>query len=145
MTDVGKIQQGMQKVVEESTRSVESSKPESPDAQDVEKFEQSLKSEPAQQNMETNQPEQVEATEGTSQGKSLGNTILNGLEKMKESRDKAIDEINKTLNKSGDEPLTLQETMKLQYQLIQVNLQQEVTTKVADKTNQGVQTLFKNQ
>jgi type III secretion system YscI/HrpB-like protein len=35
--------------------------------------------------------------------------------------------------------------MKLQYDLMQMNLEQELTSKTADKTTQGVQTLFKNQ
>ena len=44
-----------------------------------------------------------------------------------------------------DKPLSVQDTMRLQYELMQLNMQQELTTKVADKTTQGVQTLFKNQ
>ncbi|NJD20692.1 MAG: EscI/YscI/HrpB family type III secretion system inner rod protein [Gemmatimonadetes bacterium] len=39
----------------------------------------------------------------------------------------------------------IQDLMRLQFELMQLNLQIELTPKTADKSSQGVQTLFKNQ
>ena len=41
--------------------------------------------------------------------------------------------------------MSMEEMMQLQFDLMQMNLEQELTGKIADKTSQGVQTLFKNQ
>lgn len=75
----------------------------------------------------------------------LGNVILDGIEQMSSSYNSRVDAVNSTINGVGEGGMTVQETMKLQLELMQLNLQQDVTAKIADKTSQGVQTLFKNQ
>ena len=121
-----------------------------PDASDVEKFENAMGKEPTEEapKPEGVSPEQqvdkaakIEAPEQ----KSMGDSILKGLENLRESHTKQTYEINAILNKNEKEVLSIQDTMRLQMEFMKLNLQQEMTTKVADKTGQGVQTLFKNQ
>ncbi|MBI9078778.1 MAG: type III secretion system inner rod subunit SctI [Pseudodesulfovibrio sp.] len=52
---------------------------------------------------------------------------------------------NELLSKNGDGAMSNQDVMRLQYEMAQLNLQTEMTTKVTDKSSQSVQTLFKNQ
>lgn len=76
---------------------------------------------------------------------TLGDAILNGLEKMKTSIDGRSARIeNQLANVNGDD-LSVQDCVKLQFEVMQMGLEQELTGKIADKTSQGVQTLFKNQ
>ena len=46
---------------------------------------------------------------------------------------------------TGGKELSMQQALGIQYELMQVGLQQELTAKLADKTSSGVQTLFRNQ
>lgn len=101
------------------------------------------------------QPEQVEnaqpKTEATNgdptpeQEATLGDAILNGIEKMKTSHDVRSARIEDQLTNSIGKDLSVQDCMKLQFEVMQMSMEQELTGKIADKTSQGVQTLFKNQ
>ena len=73
---------------------------------------------------------------------SLGDSILQGMDKMRGSREAHMNAIGELV---GKESLSPQDMMRLQFELAQLNMQQDLTVKVADKANQGVQTLFKNQ
>ena len=73
---------------------------------------------------------------------ALGDSILQNMEKSRESHETRTKEIEKNLQ---SETLSTQDTMRLQHELMQLNLQTEMTTKAGDKSSQGVQTLFKNQ
>lgn len=75
---------------------------------------------------------------------TLGDTILNGIEKLKSSHDVRLERIEQTISESGGE-MTIDQMMKLQFEVMQLGIEQDLTTKVADKTSQGVQTLFRNQ
>ncbi len=75
----------------------------------------------------------------------LGNVILDGIEKMSTAYHSRVDAVNGTIAGVGEGGMTVQDTMKLQFELMQLNMQQDVTAKIADKTSQGIQTLFKNQ
>ena len=101
------------------------------------------------------QPEQVEnaqpKTEATNgdptpeQEATLGDPILNGIEKMKTSHDVRSARIEDQLTNSIGKDLSVQDCMKLQFEVMQMSMEQELTGKIADKTSQGVQTLFQNQ
>ncbi|MEM9280419.1 MAG: type III secretion system inner rod subunit SctI [Verrucomicrobiota bacterium] len=80
-----------------------------------------------------------------SESGGLGNVILDGIEKMSSAYNNRVDAVNASVSDVGEGGMTVQETMKLQLELMQLNLQQDVTAKIADKTSQGIQTLFKNQ
>lgn len=76
---------------------------------------------------------------------SIGDAILDGLEKMKSSHDARSERIEHQLTDPSGKELSVQECIKLQFEVMQMSMEQELTGKVADKTSQGVQTLFKNQ
>jgi hypothetical protein len=75
---------------------------------------------------------------------SLGDSILNGIEKLKGNFDVRADRIEQTLVNSGGD-MSMEEMMKLQFEVMQMGIEQDITTKMADKTSSGVQTMFRNQ
>lgn len=85
----------------------------------------------------------VDTSEGAASG--LGEQILKGMEQLGERREEQVENINKMLSEGGDEPMSVQDTLRMQFELMRMTQEQEVTTKVADKSGQGVQTLLKNQ
>lgn len=76
---------------------------------------------------------------------TLGDAILNGLEQMRTRHDVRMERIEAQLLDKQGADLTVQDAMALQFEVMQLGIEQELTTKVADKTSQGVQTLFHNQ
>ncbi len=92
----------------------------------------------SQQNMQTADLEEVSAP-------TLGEAILDGVQRMKQTRDTRAARIESQLTENTGHELTMQECMKLQFEVMQMSLEQDMTSKIADKTSQGVQTLFKNQ
>jgi type III secretion protein I len=147
MVDPASISKVAQEVAEKSAQEAVPQQTEAPDAQDVSKFEAAMNGQ--QQNgvgpAEQNAPATADKVAKADQPGSIGDAILEGMEKVKESRDEGVKKVNEILDKSGDEPMDIQDVMRLQVELMELNLQTEVTTKAADKSNQGVQTLLKNQ
>jgi len=78
-------------------------------------------------------------------GSGLGDLVLAGIDRMSSAYQQRVDAVNSTLASSGPEGLSSGEMMQLQFELTQMTLMQDLTAKVADKTSQGMQTLFKNQ
>ena len=76
---------------------------------------------------------------------TLGEAILDGVEKMKTSHDARAESIEQRLLDSEGKEMSVQDCIKLQFEVMQMSLEQDVTGKIADKTSQGVQTLFRNQ
>lgn len=76
---------------------------------------------------------------------TLGDAILEGIEKMKTSHDSHMDRIHTQITSTQGGEMSIQDAMKLQFEVMQMSIEQDLTTKVADKTSQGVQTLFRNQ
>lgn len=146
MTDGGTIQQVVQKVTEEAAQKETAAKPEAPDARDVAQFENAMNAQPEGTAVSGQEavPEVKQAPDAD-EPKGLGDAILEGMEKVKETRDGQIEKIEKIIDKEDGEPMTMQDALRLQYELMQLNLQQDVTTKAADKSTQGVQSLLKNQ
>lgn len=81
----------------------------------------------------------------TETSNTLGDSILDGLGKMRSEQDANVQQINQLVGEAKDGPLTVQDTMELQFRLMQLSLHQDLTAKVADKSSQGVQNLMKNQ
>jgi|HubBroStandDraft_6_1064221.scaffolds.fasta_scaffold641401_2 type III secretion protein I len=73
---------------------------------------------------------------------SLGDRILNGLGKLNEDSKAAIDQVEAAGAKVEMNPSDL---LKAQYSLMQVSVQQDVTSKVVGKATQTLDTLLKNQ
>ena len=80
---------------------------------------------------------------GLGRGTSLGDRILNGLGKLNEDSKAAIDQVEAAGAKVEMNPSDL---LKAQYSLMQVSVQQDVTSKVVvGKATQTLDTLLKNQ
>ena len=79
---------------------------------------------------------------GEAADKTIGDAMLDGLEQMKSSIDSHSASIEQQLNRV-DGNMSVQDTMKLQVELMQMHLEQESIVKIGDKTSQGVQTMFK--
>ncbi|CAM2005071.1 type III secretion system inner rod subunit SctI [Acanthopleuribacter pedis] len=79
------------------------------------------------------------------EGASLGDVILKGMEKISATHEGHVNNLSHLLEVGKNEPINFQDGVKLQMEIMQMNLQQDITTKVADKASQGVQTLFRNQ
>jgi len=75
---------------------------------------------------------------------SMGDAILDGFDRLKVNHDIRMDSVTAALQEAGEAPMSVGSAMKLQFELMQMSLEQDLTTKVADKASQGVQTLFKN-
>lgn len=119
------------------------------DHADQMQFEQALNG-PQDANMQAVQPtestlQSQQVGETQAGGKpSLGDSILNGIEKLKGNFDVRADRIEQTLVNSGGD-MSMEEMMKLQFEVMQMGIEQDITTKMADKTSSGVQTMFRNQ
>ena len=118
------------------------------DVNDQSRFDVALNQSDAQP--QQNNPHQTEVAANDIQPvepPTLGDAILNGLENMKTSHDVRSERIEAQMEKSlaKGKDLSVQDCVKMQYEVMQMGLEQELTGKIADKTSQGVQTLFKNQ
>ena len=105
------------------------------------KFEQVLNSPEGTQQANVQQTTGTEKVQG---GQTLGDVILDGIEKIKARHDSRGEKVMNQLE-AADGDMSVDQLLKLQFDIVQMNLEQELTGKIADKTSQGVQTLFKNQ
>lgn len=139
-------QQAVQQITDRMAQSEVPQKPETPQAEDVAQFQESLKAQ-APEAQATAPPEVIRTEPSThvSGPSNLGDAILEGMEKMRESRETRVAEVNQILGDTGETEMSVKDAMQVQFDLMQLNLQQDITAKAADKTSQGVQTLFKNQ
>lgn len=87
----------------------------------------------------------ADAVKASGDDMSLGDAILRSMEGLQNSHENQVGKVNELVSMEGDAQFNFQTGMKLQFEIMQLNLQQDVTTKVADKSSQSVQTLFKNQ
>jgi type III secretion system YscI/HrpB-like protein len=146
MTEGLSIQQIVQKIAEQAAEKQEVAKPDAAAADDVTRFENALggqSSGPSPPGADA--PADISGSAKVEGSQGLGDAILNGMERAKSSHTGRVNSINKLLEKTGAEPMSVQDTMRLQFELMQLNIEQEITPKTADKSSQGVQTLFKNQ
>ena len=117
------------------------------DAADQARFDQALNSTqdvPAEQAAESVQ-HACESQPAEAARPTLGDAILDGIEQLKTNHDAHLDRIQEQLNATGGEGLNVEDAMRLQFEVMQLSIEQDLTTKMADKTSQGVQTLFRNQ
>ena len=118
-------------------------------AQDVTKFEQAMQPRtdaqpPPTAVGPTTQVEAIVAPTAPTHT-TLGENILDGIGRMGENYQAQVDKVQTQLENTADTTMSVQDAVKLQFDLMQLNLQQDLASKVSDKTSQGVQTLFKNQ
>ena len=74
---------------------------------------------------------------------SMGDAILDGFNNIKLNHDGRMQSVTAALQEVQDAPMSVGSAMKLQFELMQMSLEQDLTTKVADKASQGVQSPFK--
>ena len=76
---------------------------------------------------------------------SLGDTILSGIDSMRSSYHEKVQAINSEVSGVGTAEMKMEDAVRLQVDLMQLHMQQDLTAKIADKSSQGLQTLFRNQ
>jgi hypothetical protein len=75
----------------------------------------------------------------------LGDEILRSVDQSHRAYEQNLDRINQEVGKSGADPMSAGRLMKLQLDVIKFGLDQDLTTKIADKATQGIETVLKNQ
>ena len=75
----------------------------------------------------------------------LGDEILKSVEQAHRAYEQNLDRINKEVGKSGKDQMSVGQLMQLQFDVMKFGLNQDLTTKIADKTTQGFETVLKNQ
>jgi hypothetical protein len=90
--------------------------------------------------------EPVEPEMAAARGDTPGDTILRNIERMSKGFDSTVEQIGQAVSavKPG-EALNAADLLKLQFQLTQVTVLQDVTGKVTGKATQNLETFLKNQ
>ena len=76
---------------------------------------------------------------------TMGEAIISGLQKMGQQYQAGWEQMQTHLDRFGDQPINIAGMMQVQVDLMMVTMQQDLTAKIADRTSQGLQTLFRNQ
>ncbi len=76
---------------------------------------------------------------------TLGDTILQGFEKMRASQQTSIANINDIAARGQTNPLSAQDMISMQMQMTSVMLEHDLVAKVVGKATQSLETLFKSQ
>lgn len=146
MTDGLAIQHGIQQITEQTIQESSAGIQKQPDEADISKFNDVLNA-----SQETGQVQPQQTVQETANvelepsQKTMGDSLLEGIERSRTAYEGHISNINEMVNKASGEEMTSSELMKMQFELMELNMQQDLTSKVADKSSQGVQTLFRNQ
>jgi Type III secretion basal body protein I, YscI, HrpB, PscI len=75
----------------------------------------------------------------------LGDEILRSVDQAHRAYEQNLDRINQEIGKSGEAPMSVSRLMQIQFDVMKFGLDQDLTTKIADKTTQGFETVLKNQ
>jgi len=75
----------------------------------------------------------------------LGDEILKSVDQAHLAYERNLDRINHEVGKPGADPMSIGRLAQLQFDVIKFGLAQDLTTKMADKATQGVETVLKNQ
>jgi len=139
-----KIQQIGQKIAEEFQRETGdvNVNPEQVDEDVVSQFEQAMEGKNVTQDKEV---ASVSSENQNIDQQGLGDQILKGIEKLRENHEQQIEKVNKLVEGAEDDPMSVQEALRLQFELMQLSHEQELVSKGADKSSQAVQTMFRNQ
>ncbi|MCX5772424.1 MAG: type III secretion system inner rod subunit SctI [Candidatus Hydrogenedentes bacterium] len=92
------------------------------------------------------QPIEIRSPEAVAPQQSIGKVLLNMVQEVRESQAGHMDRIQDVTAAPGEsQAMEMRDLFSLQFELMQLTLQQDLTAKVADRLSQGVQTLFRNQ
>lgn len=109
--------------------------------QDVAKFETAM-TEPVSQVPSI----EIRSAEAIAPQQSIGKVLLEMVQQVRESQAGHMDRIQAATGAPDQaKPMEMSDLFSLQFELMQLTLQQDLTAKVADRLSQGVQTLFRNQ
>ena len=75
----------------------------------------------------------------------LGDEILKSVDQAHLAYERNLDRINQEVGKPGADGMSISRLAQLQFDVIKFGLAQDLTTKIADKATQGVETVLKNQ
>jgi hypothetical protein len=75
----------------------------------------------------------------------LGDEILKSVEQAHRAYEQNLNHINQEVGKPGTDPMSIGRLAQLQFDVIKFGLAQDLTTKIADKATQGLETVLKNQ
>ena len=149
MTDLSGIQQAVQKIAEQTVQDQGKSgalDKGTASAQDVEKMQAAMNRPPAETSA-VNGPEQTQGADKVgnvqqSTNESPGAKILNHMNDMRTGLQEAVSALQGTLANPNAGPADL---LKVQMQMQQVTLQQDLMGKVVSKSEQNVDQLLKGQ
>jgi len=89
---------------------------------------------------------EVRSPEAVAPHQSIGKVLLDMVQEVRESQAGHMDHIQSAVGAPEEgKPMEMRDLFNLQFELMQLTLQQDLTAKVADRLSQGVQTLFRNQ
>jgi type III secretion system YscI/HrpB-like protein len=74
-----------------------------------------------------------------------GDRVLECMRNMSQNFSETMQSISSRLSAAGDSGVSVQDMLRIQMELSKVTLQQDLTTKVADKASNAIQTLHRNQ
>ncbi len=149
MVDPSSVGQAAQKVTQEIA--TETTKPGPADASDMSRFEAALNqpdggtqaSSAAEATSSAQSAQSTPPAEKAEGASSLGDSILNSVDRMRMDHRETVQNIEKALN-SG-ESLSTEELLKIQMQVTRMTVEQDLSAKVASKLNQSIETLLKAQ
>lgn len=136
------------KIAGQMLEKVEEGSSASPDKQsvgagDAERFDAAMNQQ-GEANASSAMPSGPEAT--APKELSPGDRILQAFESMRTENQARLQEVESTLqHMSEQEKFSPAKLLEMQWKVSQTSMQVEVTTKVVDKTDQGVSTLLRNQ
>jgi hypothetical protein len=87
----------------------------------------------------------AEMASPTGSADRLGDEILKSVEQAHHAYEQNLNRINQEVGKPGANPMSIGRLMQLQFDVIKFGINQDLTTKIADKATQGVETVLKNQ
>jgi type III secretion system YscI/HrpB-like protein len=76
---------------------------------------------------------------------TLGDEILRSVEQAHGAYEQNLSQINQDVGKSSADPMPIGRLMQLQFDVIKFGINQDLTTKIADKASQGIETVLKDQ
>ncbi len=147
MSEIINIIQTAVKTTNQPDQTLNVKKQSSPDTSDVMRFENALdqnhltgNESMAKTSAETNIQQQAGTVNET-----IGDMILNNMHKVSKQRSANQDRIKGILTDCKEQTMSFSDIMSVQYELLQMGVQQDLTSKTADKFSQSVQTLFRTQ
>jgi type III secretion system YscI/HrpB-like protein len=144
------IQQAVNQSATQSGAGAAAKSPAEASAEAVARLEDALGA-PGQQQPPVGELDVRDATSGVdvagnapaASGSSLGDRILGGLGRLGEESRAALDQVKAAVGPKGE--VSPADLLRAQSALMQVSIQQDVTSKVAGKATQTLDTLLKNQ